>query len=198
MGNVIGIAIVWFIIEMLTWYLIAQFVSGWWVFSWFIIAIFVGISLIKKGTSTLKPMASQMQGMAMLNPAMRPPEDKVTKAMALTIAGFLLLLPGVLSDIIAILALLPPVQNKAKSFAKDYAMKNQEKLLQMMAGQMGGMNIDPSKMGSNPFGNMGGQNPFGGMFGNMQDGRFNGTTVDGQARTVNSNKKIARSANDEK
>ena len=34
MGNIVGIAIVWLIIETLVWYLIAQFVSGWWVFLW--------------------------------------------------------------------------------------------------------------------------------------------------------------------
>lgn len=38
MGNIVGIAIVWLIIEMLVWYLIAQFVSGWWVFLWFVVA----------------------------------------------------------------------------------------------------------------------------------------------------------------
>jgi len=34
MGQIVGIAIVWFIIEMLLWYLLAQFMSGWWVFMW--------------------------------------------------------------------------------------------------------------------------------------------------------------------
>ena len=29
MGQIVGIAIVWFIIEMLLWYLLAQFISGW-------------------------------------------------------------------------------------------------------------------------------------------------------------------------
>ncbi|MGB5878174.1 MAG: FxsA family protein, partial [Psychrobacter nivimaris] len=28
MGQIVGIAIVWFIIEMLLWYLLAQFMSG--------------------------------------------------------------------------------------------------------------------------------------------------------------------------
>ncbi len=206
MGNVIGIAIVWFIIEMLVWYLIAQFVSGWWVFGWFILAGIVGLSLIKKGTATLKPMASQMQTMGMMNPSMRPPENTIMKAISFSIAGILLLLPGVISDVIAILALLPPVQNKAKDFAKNYAMKNQDKLMQMMASRMGG--IDPSQMGGfggmggNPFGNMGGQNPFAnnpfGNFGNMQSGNFRGTTVDGEAKTINKNtKKITHSANDD-
>ena len=86
MGNIVGIAIVWLIIEMLVWYLIGQFVSGWWVFGWFIIAGFIGFALIKKGIATLKPMAGQAQ-MAMLNPAMRPQENTVVKAIAFSIAG---------------------------------------------------------------------------------------------------------------
>lgn len=208
MGNIVGIAIVWLIIEMLLWYLIAQFISGWWVFLWFVIAGFIGVALIKKGVSTLKPMAGQAQA-AMLNPAMRPNENAVVKAIALAVAGILLVLPGILSDVVALLVMLPAVQNKFKAFAKDYATKNPEKLMQMMASKMGG--IDPSKMGglggmsggmggSNPFGNMGGmggQNPFGGFGNTNSRGKF-GTTVDGQAKTVNSNaKRITRSANDD-
>ena len=53
MGQIVGIAIVWFIIEMLLWYLIAQFVSGWWVFIWFIIAAIVGIALIDRKSTRL-------------------------------------------------------------------------------------------------------------------------------------------------
>lgn len=209
MGNIVGIAIVWLIIEMLVWYLIAQFVSGWWVFLWFVVAGFIGAALIKKGISTLKPMAGQAQA-AMLNPALRPNENTVVKAIAFAIAGILLVLPGILSDIVALVVLLPAVQNRFKAFAKDYATKNPEKLMQMMANKMGG--IDPSKMGGlggmgggmgganpfggqNPFGNMGGQNPFGGF--GTTNSKF-GTTVDGQAKTVNGNaKRITRSANDD-
>ena len=219
MGNIVGIAIVWLIIEMLVWYLIAQFVSGWWVFGWFIIAGVIGMTLIKKGIATLKPAAGQAQA-AMLNPALRPNENSIIRAAAMAIAGILFLLPGILSDIVAVVVLLPAVQNKFKNFAKDYAAKNPEKLMQMMASKMGG--IDPSQMagmgglgglggmrgGQNPFGNMGGQNPFGtnNPFGNshpfgtanpMKKPKF-GTTVDGQAKTVNpKSKKITYSANDE-
>ena len=204
MGNIVGIAIVWLIIEMLVWYLIGQFVSGWWVFGWFIIAGFIGFALIKKGIATLKPMAGQAQ-MVMLNPAMRPQENTVVKAIAFSIAGILLVLPGILSDIVAMLVLLPAVQNKFKALAKDYATKNPEKLMQMVSSRMGG--IDPSQFGgmggaNSPFG---GNNPFGanspfGGFGNPNNasGSKFGTTVDGKAKTVNGNaKRITRSANDD-
>lgn len=217
MGTAAGIAIVWFIIEMLVWYLIAQFVSGWWVFGWFVLAGLIGLFLIKKGVATLKPAATQAQA-AMLNPALRPNENSIVRAAAMAVAGILFLLPGILSDIVGLIVLLPAVQTKFKNYAKDYAAKNPEKLMQMMASKMGG--IDPAQMGGmggfggmmGGMGNMGGQNPFGtnnpfganSPFGNMNSAanpmkkpKF-GTTIDGQAKTVNPNtKKITRSANDD-
>ncbi|WP_348654239.1 FxsA family protein [uncultured Psychrobacter sp.] len=110
MGQIVGIAIVWFIIEMLVWYLIAQFTSGWLVFMWFIIAAVIGISLIRKGMVALNPMAQQMKAGGMMNPAMRPQESTMLKSVAMAVAGILLLIPGVISDVLALLVVLPPVQ----------------------------------------------------------------------------------------
>ncbi|MBI0427244.1 FxsA family protein [Psychrobacter sp. NG27] len=206
MGQIVGIAIVWFIIEMLLWYLLAQFMSGWWVFMWFIIAAVIGISLIRKGMASLNPMAQQMKAGGMMNPAMRPPETTMIKSIAMAAAGILLLIPGVLSDLLALLVILPPVQKKLKDFANNYVMNNQQKMMEMMAKQMGG------KMGGqNPFGGMGGQNPFGGAngmnsqnpFGQQQQNPFGDvikqhTTVDGTAKNIPKDvKKITKSANDE-
>ncbi|OOR88460.1 hypothetical protein B0181_08260 [Moraxella caviae] len=201
MGAVVGIALVWFIIEMLIWYLVAQFVSGWWVFFWFIAAAFIGIALIRKAAGTLNPMAQQMKQMqngVIPNPANQPPEATVAKSIATGLAGVLLLLPGLLTDVGAFLLLLPFVQRKLTNAAKNYAMKNQDKMMAMMSKQMGGQN---------PFGAAGG---FGGMggFGNMggapfgkspfgQGGFGSGTTVDGEAKTVQKDVKRLTSANDE-
>lgn len=175
MGMALGIALVWFIIEMLLWYLIAQFISGWWVFGWFIVAVAIGVVLLKNAAKVLKPMGANMQA-AMLNPSTRPPENVLVGAAAKSVAGLLLILPGVLSDLIAVLLLLPPVQAKLKKIGTNYVMNNQEKMMQMMMRQMGGA-------GGNPFGGMGGQNPFGNSpFGQNpfgQNGR--GTTIDGEA-----------------
>ena len=197
MGQIVGIAIVWFIIEMLLWYLIAQFMSGWWVFMWFIIAAVIGITLIRKGMAALNPMAQQMKASGMMNPAMRPQESTMIKSVAMAAAGILLLIPGVLSDLLALLVVLPPVQKKLKDFANNYVMNNQQKMMEMMAKQMGG------KMG-------GGQNPFGGggvngqsPFGQQQQNPFGDvfkqhTTVDGTAKNIPKDvKKITKSANDE-
>ena len=206
MGQIVGIAIVWFIIEMLLWSLIAQFMSGWWVFMWFIIAAVIGITLIRKGMAALNPMAQQMKASGMMNPAMRPQESTMIKSVAMAAAGILLLIPGVLSDLLALLVVLPPVQKKLKDFANNYVMNNQQKMMEMMAKQMGG------KMGGgqNPFGGMGGQNPFGGggvngqnPFGQQQQNPFGDvfkqhTTVDGTAKNIPKDvKKITKSANDE-
>lgn len=205
MGQIVGIAIVWFIIEMLLWYLLAQFMSGWWVFMWFIIAAVIGISFIRKGMAALNPMAQQMKVGGMMNPAMRPQESTMIKSVAVAAAGLLLLIPGVLSDLLALLVILPPVQKKLKDFANNYVMNNQQKMMEMMAKQMGGQN---------PFGGaggMGGQNPFGGAggmnnqnpFGQQQQNPFGNvfkqhTTVDGTAKNIPKDvKKITKSANDE-
>ena len=210
MGQIVGIAIVWFIIEMLVWYLIAQFISGWLVFTWFIIAAFIGISLIRKGMVALNPMAQQMKAGGMMNPSMRPQESTMLKSVAMAVAGILLLIPGVISDLLALLVVLPPVQKKLKDLANNYVMNNQQKMMEMMAKQMGGAG---GMGGQNPFGGaggMGGQNPFGGNmgsgqnpFGQQQQNQFGDvfkqhTTVDGTAKNIPKDvKKITKSANDE-
>jgi len=209
MGQIVGIAIVWFVIEMLLWYLIAQFVSGWWVFIWFIIAAVIGISFIRKGMAALNPMAQQMKAGGMTNPSARPQESTMIKSVAMAAAGILLLIPGVISDLLALLVVLPPVQKKLKDIANNYVMNNQQKMMEMMAKQMGGQ-----MGGQNPFGGaggMGGQNPFGGAgdmgnqnpFGKQQKSPFGDvfkqhTTVDGTAKNIPKDvKKITKSANDE-
>lgn len=205
MGQLVGLAIVWFIIEMLLWYLVAQFISGWWVFIWFIVAAVIGLSLIRRGMTTLNPMAQQMKAGGMMNPAMRPPEDTIIKTVAMAVGGLLLLIPGLLSDILALLVVLPPVQKKLKDMANNYVMNNQQKMMEMMAKQMGGQ-----MGGQNPFGGMGaGGNPFGGQnpFNNQPgsknaspfgNGFKQNTTVDGSAKPVIKDvKKLEKPANDE-
>ena len=204
MGQIVGIAIVWFIIEMLLWYLIAQFVSGWWVFIWFIIAAIVGIALIRKGMVALNPMAQQMKSGSMMNPAMRPQEATMMKSVAMAAAGLLLLIPGVLSDLAALLVVLPPVQKKLKDVANNYVMNNQQKMMEMMAKQTGGQSPfgGAGGLGSqNPFGgagDMNGQNPFGQQQNPFGDRYKQHTTIDGTAKNIPKDvKKIPKPANDE-
>ncbi|AWY21046.1 FxsA family protein [Moraxella bovis] len=190
MGVVVGIALVWFIIEMLIWYLLAQFMSGWLVFLWFVVAFFIGLALIKKAASTLNPMAQQMKNGVIPNPANQPPESTITKSVAMGIAGILFVLPGILTDIGAFLLLLPAIQKVLTTKAKNYAMNNQEKMMAMMAKQMGGQSPFGGMGGVNPNNPFGQGNPFGngGFGGNYGNSR---TTIDGQAKTVK------KSANDD-
>ena len=132
----------------------------------------------------------------------------------MAVAGILLLIPGVISDLLALLVVLPPVQKILKDKANTYVMNNQQKMMEMMAKQMGGAG------GQNPFGGMGGQNPFGGSMGNQNpfgdindragQNPFNNqqnpfgnafkqhTTIDGTAKNIPKDvKKITTSANDE-
>lgn len=188
MGVVVGIALVWFIIEMLLWYLIAQVVSGWLVFIWFIVACIIGIGFIKKSIGTLNPMAQQIKSGVIPNPANQPPEGVITKAIATALAGLLLLLPGLLTDLGALLIMLPAIQKLLTTKAKNYAMNNQEKMMALMAKQMGGTgafgNMGANVNPNNPFGR---GNPFGGGFGQFGGG----TTIDGQAKVKQ------KSANDD-
>lgn len=196
MGTAVGVTLVWFIIEMLIWYLIAQFISGWWVFAWFVVAAIIGIMLMRKGMAVLNPMAQQIKSGGMFNPAMRPPESTIMKTVAMALAGVLLLIPGLISDVLAVIVLLPPVQNKFKTFANNYVQKNQEKMMQMMAKQMGGMGQQGQHpFGNNPF-NHAGKSPFGGGFAKGNFGRTT-TTVEGTAKDVKKDIKKLSSANDE-
>ena len=193
MGIVIGIVLVWFIIEMLLWVLLAQFMSGWYVFFWFVLAGVLGIGLIKNTIQTLNPMAQQMKSGVIPNPANMPSENTIAKSMAKGLAGLLLLLPGLLSDVLAVLLLLPFIQKALTKKAKDYAAKNQDKMMAMMAKQMGGTGTGFGGMGGgSPFG----QNPFAGgsPFGKSP---FGGTTVDGTAKDINKSNKKLSSSNDE-
>ncbi len=203
MGQFASIALIWFIIEMLIWYLIAQYVSGWYVFGWFVIAIIIGISLIGKTRKTIAPMAQQMQTGGMPNSSMQPNENTMMKTMAMGLAGLLLAIPGVLSDVIALFVLLPPVQKRIKEKLTNYFMNNQDKVMQMMANQMGGQNQFGAGQ-QNPFGNMNGMggNPFGGgqnPFGNMGGSPFANQpkTIQGTAKTIKTDTNNIKSANDD-
>ena len=122
MGQIVGIAIVWFIIEMLLWYLLAQFMSGWWVFMWFIIAAVIGISLMRKGMAALNPMAQQMKAGGMMNPAMRPQESTMIKSVAMAAAGIQYYIPGVLHDLMEFLVILPPEQRRLQDYTNKHVM----------------------------------------------------------------------------
>lgn len=66
---------------------------------------FIGLSLVK--SNGLKNIAIMQQKIA----NDENPKGEVIKSFSLLLAGFLLLIPGFLTDILGALLLLPPVQN---------------------------------------------------------------------------------------
>ena len=59
--NLLLIVVLGTILEIAVWIGVAKFISGWYVFFWFIIAFFIGLNLLRSSTSTIMPQLQQMQ-----------------------------------------------------------------------------------------------------------------------------------------
>lgn len=165
------------ILEVFVWIGVGDLVgSMWYVFFWFVAAFFIGMNIIRKYSSGLMPQMQQMQAGQMSN------DPALTGNLPKILAGFLLLLPGLISDIMALLILIPPVQNAMKAVMMKTMMKRQQAMMEKM---MGGMMGDMGGMG----GAQGQKNPFADMMRQMQDmqnqqsGR-DSSVIDGEAREV--------------
>lgn len=165
------------ILEVFVWIGVGDLVgSMWYVFFWFIAAFFIGMNLIRKYSAGIMPQMQQMQmGQMSANPALSNNLPKI-------FAGFLLLIPGLITDVLAVLIMIPGVQNAFKAAMMKAMMKRQQAMMnQMMGGMMGDMN----GMGSGAQG----QNPFADLMRQMQDmqnqqaGR-DSSIIDGEAREV--------------
>ena len=159
--------------EIFTWIFVGNLVgSGWYVFFWFIAAFFIGLGMLRKSTQHIMPQMQQMQmGGAMGD------TGGLGQHLPRAIAGLLLLIPGLLTDVVAVLMLLPPVQQAFKGVAMKAMQKRQEAMMnQMMGGQAGGAQ----------------GNPFADMMRQMQDmqrqqqggAQNDSTIIDGEAREV--------------
>ena len=162
------------ILEVFVWIGVGDLVgSMWYVFFWFIAAFFIGMNMVRKYAAGVMPQMQQMQmGMAMgaADPALGANLPKIA-------AGFFLLIPGLITDVLAVLILIPAVQNAFKAAAMKAMMKRQQSMMEKM---MGGMGAD-----------MGGAqgNPFADLMRQMQDmqgqgGQRDSTIIDGEAREV--------------
>ena len=165
------------ILEVFVWIGMGDLVgSMWYVFFWFIAAFFIGMNLIRKYSAGIMPQMQQMQmGQMSADPALSNNLPKI-------FAGFLLLIPGLITDVLAVLIMIPGVQNAFKAAMMKAMMKRQQAMMnQMMGGMMGDMN----GMGSGAQG----QNPFADLMRQMQDmqnqqaGR-DSSIIDGEAREV--------------
>ena len=163
------------IAEVLVWIGVGDLVgSMWYVFFWFIIAFFIGLNLVRSSTSNIMPQLQQMQMTGQLGS-----DPAVTKKLAIAMSGFLLMLPGLISDVLAVLVLIPAVQTAFRNALMKTMAKRQQAMMDQMMGGMGG-------------GAAGGQNPFADLMRQMQDmqnqqggGQYRDSTViDGEAREV--------------
>lgn len=166
------------ILEVFVWIGVGDLVgSMWYVFFWYIAAFFIGLNMIRKYSAGVMPQMQQMQMGQMSGDA------ALTGNLPKIFAGFLLLIPGLITDVLAVLILIPGVQNLFKAMMMNAMMKRQQAMMNKM---MGGMMGDMNGMG----GTAQGQNPFADMMRQMQDmqnhqaGGNDSTIIDGEAREI--------------
>jgi UPF0716 protein FxsA len=172
------IVFVGLILEILVWIGVGDLVgSMWYVFFWFVAAFFIGLNMIRKYSAGVMPQMQQMQmGQMTGDPALSNNLPKI-------IAGFLLMIPGLITDVLALLILIPGVQNIFKNMAMNMMMKRQQDMMnKMMGGMMGDMNGMGGAQGQNPFEDMMRQMQ---EMQNQQGGRGGDSSIiDGEAREI--------------
>ncbi len=122
------------------------------------------------------PQMQQMQmGQMSGDPALASNLPKI-------LAGFFLMIPGLISDVIAVLMLIPAVQKAFQAGMMKIMMKRQQAMMEkMMGGMMGDMGGMGGAQGQNPFADMMRQMQ---EMQNQQGGRGDSTIIDGEAREV--------------
>ncbi|ENW82597.1 MULTISPECIES: FxsA family protein [unclassified Acinetobacter] len=175
--NLLLIVVFGAIAEILVWIGVGDLVgSMWYVFFWFVITFFVGLNLVRSSTSNIMPQLQQMQMTGQLGA-----DPAVTKKLAIAMSGFLLMIPGLISDVLAVLVLIPAVQAAFRNMLMKAMAKRQQAMMDQMMG-----------------GNAAGQNPFADLMRQMQDmqnqqqggGQYRDSTIiDGEAREVQPDQK---------
>lgn len=169
--KVVLLVIIGAILEIAVWIGVAQFISGWYVFFWFILAAIIGFRLLKSSTSSIMPQLQQMQMTGQLSG-----DAAVSRKIATALAGVLLIIPGLITDVIALLILLPPVQKLVVQALTSAMAKRQQAMMEKMMGGAGGA--------GNPFADIMEQmqKQQGGMSGSSMGRDTN--VIDGEAREV--------------
>ena len=170
------------VLEVFVWIGVGDLVgSMWYVFFWFIAAFFIGMNMIRTHAAGLMPQMQQMQQGQM------SAEPNLTNNLPKIIAGLFLMIPGLMTDLIALLILIPPVQRAFKAIMMKTMMKRQQAMMEKM---MGGMMGDMNGMGGMGGGAQG-QSPFADLMRQMQDmqqqggsQRQNSSVIDGEAREI--------------
>lgn len=195
MGRLILLLLIGFIVEIAVWIGIAQFISGWWIFLWTAIAFFLGLNILRGSVANIMPQLQQMQLTGQMSG-----DPQVKNSLGKAVAGFLLLLPGVISDVLAVLVLLPPVQRALQGAISSALMKRQQSMMNQMMGGMGAMgggaaNGSQADMMAEMMRRM--QEMQQGGTANTRSGGHHPTVIDGEARHVEPDIKRIKPANDE-
>jgi UPF0716 protein FxsA len=140
--NLLLIVVFGAIAEILVWIGVGDLVgSMWYVFFWFVITFFVGLNLVRSSTSNIMPQLQQMQMTGQLGA-----DPAVTKKLAIAMSGFLLMIPGLISDVLAVLVLIPAVQTAFRNMLMKAMAKRQQAMMDQMMGGMSG-NTTPAVRG---------------------------------------------------
>lgn len=157
------------IAEIACWIFAGKLVgSGWYVFYWFVVAFFIGLSIVKSNLRHIMPQMQQMQSGGFMQA-----DIQSGKYLSRAIAGMLLLIPGLITDVMALLILLPVVQKSFVRMVMSTLQKRQQAMMNKMMGDM---------MGNHAQGN-----PFAEMMRQMQgmnQSANDATIIDGEAREI--------------
>ncbi|MEC7120774.1 MAG: FxsA family protein [Pseudomonadota bacterium] len=193
----LGLAL--FVAEILLWYGVAQFISGWWIFFWTVAAIFIGLNIVRSSMANVMPQMQQMQAGGAIDPAAAP---QVTNALPKILVGFLLFLPGLFTDLLAALILIPAVQKRVQAAIMKIMMQRQEAMMQQMMKQMGGNPMGGGAGGFDPqmmeeLMRQMGTGGMGSAAGGTRPTQGRPTIIEGEARQVTPEIKKIKSANDD-
>jgi UPF0716 protein FxsA len=191
MKNIILLGLILLVGEVAVWIGVAQFISGWWIFLWTVMALFIGLNIIRSSLAGVMPQMQQMQQTMQVDAT-----PQMTRAFGMALAGFLLVLPGLISDLIAAVVMIPAVQTRVQAtLMKVFAQRQQAMMNEMMKnmqggagmggmGGMGGMQggqLPPEMMEELMRAMMSGQ---AGGFGAPQGQGRRGDIIEGEARQV--------------
>lgn len=178
------VVLIGLVLEIFVWIGVGDLVgSMWYVFFWFIAAFFIGLNLVRANAKGLMPQMQQMQMGQMSS------DPQFSNNLPKILAGILLIIPGLITDLFALLILIPPVQRLFKQMIMNTMLKRQQAMMNKM---MGGMMGDAGNNGGQA-----GQNPFADLMKQMQDMQnqqggspYNDSNViDGEAHEVEPDRK---------
>jgi len=185
MKNIILLGLILLVSEIAVWIGVAQFISGWWIFLWTVMALFIGLNIIRTSLAGVMPQMQQMQQTMQVDAT-----PQMTRAFGMALAGFLLVLPGLISDLIAAVVMIPAVQTRVQAaLMKAFAQRQQTMMNEMMKNMQGGAGMGGMQGGQLPpemmeelmRAMMSGQ---AGGFGAHQGQGRRGDIIEGEARQV--------------